>query len=71
MRQVVAACGSWLPQFLATAALPLAGARDSGSEPTIEKALNEALSKAAKVVKRTVGATAGEPTSELQEALKD
>jgi hypothetical protein len=39
-------------------------------EPTIEKALDGALTKADKVVKRTVEATTDEITSELQEALK-
>jgi hypothetical protein len=39
-------------------------------EPTIEQGLDEALTRAAKVVKRTVEATTGEMTSELQEALK-
>ena len=39
-------------------------------EPTIEKALDEALTKADKVVKRSVDATTDEITSELQEALK-
>ena len=39
-------------------------------EPTIEKGLDAALTKAAKVVKRTVEATTDEITSELQEALK-
>ena len=39
-------------------------------EPTIEKGLDKALTKAAKVVKRTVEATNDEITSELQEALK-
>jgi hypothetical protein len=39
-------------------------------EPTIQAALDQALTKAAKVVKRTVEATADEITSELQEALK-
>jgi len=39
-------------------------------EPTIEKGLDTALIKAAKVVKRTVEATTDEITSELQEALK-
>jgi hypothetical protein len=40
-------------------------------EPTIERRLDKALgTKAAKVVKRTVEATTGELTSELQEALK-
>ncbi len=39
-------------------------------EPTIEKGLDQALSKAAKVVKRTVEATTDQITSELQEALK-
>jgi hypothetical protein len=40
-------------------------------EPTVEKALDQALTKAAGVVKRTVEATTDELTSELQEALKD
>ena len=39
-------------------------------EPTIEKAVDQALTGAAKVVKRTVDATTDEITSELQEALK-
>ena len=39
-------------------------------EPTIEKGLDKALTKAAKVVKRTVEATNDQITSELQEALK-
>jgi hypothetical protein len=39
-------------------------------EPTIEKALDQALTSADKVVKRTVDATADEIASELQEALK-
>jgi hypothetical protein len=39
-------------------------------EPTIEKGLDEALKKSAKVVKRTVEATTDEISSELQEALK-
>jgi uncharacterized membrane protein len=39
-------------------------------EPTIEKALDQALRNADKVVKRTVNATTDEITSELQEALK-
>jgi hypothetical protein len=39
-------------------------------EPTIEKALDNALTNADKVVKRTVTATTDEITSELQEALK-
>ena len=39
-------------------------------EPTIEKGLDQALTKADKVVKRTVEATTDELTSELQEALK-
>lgn len=69
MRQVVAACGSWLPQLLATAALPLVGARDSGSEPTIENALDEALSKAAKVVKRTVGPRPANPPARCRKRL--
>jgi hypothetical protein len=39
-------------------------------EPTIEKAVDKALTGADKVVKRTVDATADEIASELQEALK-
>jgi hypothetical protein len=39
-------------------------------EPTLEKALDQALTNADKVVKRTVDATADEIASELQEALK-
>ena len=39
-------------------------------EPTIEKAVDQALKGADKVVKRTVDATADEIASELQEALK-
>jgi hypothetical protein len=39
-------------------------------EPTIEKALDQALTNADKVMKRTVDATTDEITSELQEALK-
>jgi uncharacterized membrane protein len=39
-------------------------------EPTIEKALDKALTRADKVVKRSVNATTDEITSELQEALK-
>jgi uncharacterized membrane protein len=39
-------------------------------EPTIEKALDQALTRADKVVKRAVTATTDEITSELQEALK-
>ena len=40
-------------------------------EPAMEKGLDEALTRAAKVVKRTVEATTDEITSELQEALKN
>ena len=39
-------------------------------EPTIEKAVDKALTGAAKVVKRTVDASTDEIASELQEALK-
>jgi uncharacterized membrane protein len=39
-------------------------------DPTIEKALDNALTDAANVVKRTVDATTDELRSELQEALK-
>ena len=38
-------------------------------EPTIEKALDKALTSADKVVKRTVDATADDITSELRQAL--
>ncbi len=38
-------------------------------EPTIEEALDKVLTKAARVVKRTVEARTNEITSELQEAL--
>jgi hypothetical protein len=40
-------------------------------EPTIEKAVDRALTGAAKVVKHTVDASTDEITSELQEALKE
>ena len=39
-------------------------------EPTIEKGLDQALTKASKVVKRTVEGTTDQFASELQEALK-
>ena len=39
-------------------------------EPTIEQGLDKALTKTARVVKRTVEATTDQITSELQEALK-
>jgi hypothetical protein len=39
-------------------------------EPTIEQAVDKALTKASKIVKRSVEATTDEITSELQEALK-
>jgi hypothetical protein len=39
-------------------------------EPTIEKAVDQVLAQAAKVVKRSVEATTDEIASELQEALK-
>jgi len=39
-------------------------------EPTIEKGMDKALTKAAKVVKHTVDATTDEIASELREALK-
>ena len=49
-------------------------ANDAGlivvGEPTIEKALDKAITGAAKVVKRSVDATTDEIASELQEALK-
>ena len=40
------------------------------AEPTVEKGLEQALTGAAKVVKRSVDATSDEISSELQEALK-
>ena len=39
-------------------------------EPTIDKAISEALATADEVVKRTVDGSADEITAELQEALK-
>ena len=39
-------------------------------EPTLERGLDDAFAKAAKVVKRDVDATIDQITSELQEALK-
>jgi hypothetical protein len=39
-------------------------------EPTIEKAIDHALTQAAKVLKRNFEATTDEVTSELEEALK-
>lgn len=39
-------------------------------EPTIEEAVDKALTGAARIVKRTVDATTDEIASELQEALK-
>ena len=38
-------------------------------EPTVEKAIDQALTKADKVVKRTVDATTDQISSELQQAL--
>jgi hypothetical protein len=40
------------------------------AEPTVEKGLEQSLTGAAKVVKRSVDATSDEISSELQEALK-
>ena len=40
-------------------------------EPTLEKGFDKAVSKATKVVKRTLDATTDEVASELQEAVKD
>jgi hypothetical protein len=48
-----------------TAALIVAG------EPTLEKGFDKAVSKASKVVKRTLDATTDEVASELQEAEKN
>ena len=43
----------------------------AAGEPTIEKAVDNALTGAANVVKQTVDATTDEIASELQEALKN
>ena len=40
-------------------------------EPTIEKAFDEAVTRAAKIVKRSVDATEDEISNELKEALKE
>lgn len=40
-------------------------------EPTIEKAFDEAVTRAAKIVKRSLEATEDEISSELKEALKE
>ena len=73
-----------IPEWFGGGALPRKDLREAAEEltatqagliavgePTIEKALDQALTGAAKVVKHTVDATTDEITSELQEALKD
>ena len=72
-----------IPEWFGGGALPRKDLREAAEEltatqagliavgePTIEKAVDKALTGADKVVKRTVDATADEITSELQEALK-
>jgi hypothetical protein len=65
--------GTWPRKELKEAAAELT-ADQAGlvavGEPTIEKAVDEALTGAANVVKHTMDATTDEITSELQEALK-
>ena len=73
-----------IPEWFGGGALPRKDLREAAEEltatqagliavgePTIEKALDQALTGAAKVVKHTVDATTDEITSELQEALKE
>ena len=73
-----------IPEWFGGGALPRKDLREAAEEltatqagliavgePTIEKALDQALTGAAKVVKHNVDATTDEITSELQEALKD
>ena len=66
--------GGTLPRKELREAADVLTANEAGlvvaGEPTIEKALGEALTGAAKVVERTVDATTDEITKELQEALK-
>jgi uncharacterized membrane protein len=72
-----------IPEWFGGGALPRKDLREAADEltanraglvvvgePTIEKALDKALTGAAKVVKHTVDASTDEITSELQEALK-
>jgi len=73
-----------IPEWFGGGALPRKELREAAAEltadqaglvavgePTIGKALDQALTGAKKVVKQTVDATADQITSELQEALKD
>jgi len=73
-----------IPEWFGGGALPRKDLREAADEltanraglvvvgePTIEKALDKALTGAAKVVKHTVDASTDQITSELQEALKD
>ena len=66
--------GGTLPRKeLKEAAAELTGSRAgliAVGEPTVEKAVDQTLKNADKVVKRTVDASTDEITSELQEALK-
>ena len=72
-----------IPEWFGSGAVPRKGLHEAAEqltanqagliavgEPTIEKGMDEALTRAVKVVKRTVEATTDEITSELQEALK-
>jgi hypothetical protein len=66
--------GGTLPRKELKAAAQELTAKQAGlvavGEPTIEKAVDDALTGAAKVVRHTMNATADEIASELQEALK-
>ena len=66
--------GGTLPRKELREAADVLTANEAGlvavGEPTIEKALGEALTGAAKVVKHEVDATTDEIAGELQEALK-
>ena len=66
--------GGTLPRKKLQEAAEVLTANTSGlivvGEPTIEKGVDQALTGAAKVAKRSVDATADEISSELQEALK-
>jgi hypothetical protein len=72
-----------IPEQLGSGALPRKELKDAAAaltgnqagliavgEPTIEKAVDKALTNASKVVKRQMNADTREITSELQEALK-
>ena len=65
--------GGTLPRKELKEAAELLTANQAGlivvGEPTIEKGLDQALTSAAKVAKRSVDATTDEISSELQEAL--